>query len=231
MLDIIIILIIAFGAIVGFKRGIIKQSVITVGITLVLILSFLLKNPISSFMYKNFPFFSFYGLYENISILNILLYEVFAFSITFSLLTMIFLILIKVSNCFEKILKITLIFALPSKILGAILGMIEYYLIVFIGLFILMQPIFELNDNDIFKESKLKNTIIEKTPFISSYINPTINTINKIEEVISSKDNYEEKEFNCIITNIMVENKVIAKESLDYLYSSGKIKNKCKLGD
>ena len=44
MLDIIIIMIILFGAIVGFKRGIIKQSVITVGMILVLILSFILKK-------------------------------------------------------------------------------------------------------------------------------------------------------------------------------------------
>ena len=43
MLDIIIIMIILFGAIVGFKRGIIKQSVITVGMIFVLILSFILK--------------------------------------------------------------------------------------------------------------------------------------------------------------------------------------------
>ena len=54
MLDIIIIMIILFGAIVGFKRGIIKQSVITVGMILVLILSFILKNPISSIKHQNF---------------------------------------------------------------------------------------------------------------------------------------------------------------------------------
>ena len=65
MLDIIIIMIIVFGALIGFKRGIIKQSVVTLGMILVVVLSFALKNPVSAFMYKNFPFFSFGGLYEN----------------------------------------------------------------------------------------------------------------------------------------------------------------------
>ena len=64
MLDIIIIMIILFGAIVGFKRGIIKQSVITVGMIFVLILSFILKNPVSSIMYEHLPFFSFGGLFD-----------------------------------------------------------------------------------------------------------------------------------------------------------------------
>ena len=231
MLDIIIIIIILFGALIGYKRGIIKQSVITIGFVLVLVLSFVLKNPISAFMYKNFPFFSFYGLYENISILNILLYELISFSIAFSVLSALLIILVKISNTFEKLLKITIILGFLSKILGSILGAIEYYLIVFICLFILMQPVFELNDSYLFKNSKIKDVIIEKTPLISGYIRPTIKTINKIEEVVENKDNYSDKEFNCIITDIMVKNKVITKKSLDYLYSSGKIKNKCKLGD
>ena len=231
MLDIIIIMIIVFGALIGFKRGIIKQSVVTLGMILVVVLSFALKNPVSAFMYKNFPFFSFGGLYENISVLNILLYEVIAFSIVFSILSTILIIIIRISNSFEKILKLTFIFALPSKILGALLGAIEYYLIVFIGLFILMQPMFELNSSDLFSKSKLKNVILEKTPFVSSYIEPTINTVEEVEKLIKNRKNYSEKKFNCEVTKIMVENKIIDKKSLDYLYSSGKIKTKCKVGE
>ena len=231
MLDIIILIIIIFGALIGFKRGILKQGLVTIGMILVIILSFALKNPLSSFMYKNFPFFSFNGLYENISVLNILLYEVIAFSLVFSILSTILLIVIRISKSFDKILKLTFIFALPSRILGAILGAVEYYLIVFIGLFILMQPMFELQSSDLFSNSKLKDTILNNTPFVSSYIEPTVNTVEEIEELIENKDNYSDKVFNCKVTNIMVKNKIIEKKSLDYLYSSGKIKNKCKLGD
>ena len=231
MLDIIIIMIIVFGALIGFKRGIIKQSVVTLGMILVVILSFALKNPVSSFMYRNFPFFSFSGLYEDISVLNILLYEIIAFSIVFSILSTILIIIIRISNSFDKILKLTFLFALPSRILGALLGAIEYYLIVFIFLFILMQPVFELNNSDLFKNSKLKDPILEKTPFVSGYIEPTVKTVEEVEKLIKDRKKYNEKEFNCKVTNVMVKNKVINKKSLDYLYSSGKIKTKCKVGE
>ena len=50
MLDIIIIMILLFGALIGFKRGVIKQGVITIGMILILVLSFILKNPVSSLM-------------------------------------------------------------------------------------------------------------------------------------------------------------------------------------
>lgn len=231
MLDIIILIIIIFGALIGFKRGIIKQSVVTIGMILVVILSFALKNPISSFMYKNFPFFSFSGLYEDISVLNILLYELIAFSIVFSILSTILIIIIRISNSFDKILKLTFLFALPSRVLGAILGAIEYYLIAFIFLFILMQPVFELNNSDLFKNSKLKDIILESTPFVSGYIEPTVKTVEEIDKLVKDKKKYSDKEFNCKITNIIVKNKIIDKKSLDYLYSSGKIKTKCKVGD
>lgn len=231
MLDIIILVIIIFGALIGFKRGILKQGLVTIGMVLVIILSFALKNPVSAFMYKNFPFFSFNGLYENISVLNILLYEVIAFSLVFSILSTILLIAIRISKSFDKILRLTFIFALPSRILGAILGAIEYYLIVFIGLFVLMQPMFELQNSDLFSNSKLKDVILNKTPFVSGYIQPTVNTVEDIEKLIENKDKYSDKVFNCKVTNIMVKNKVIEKKSLDYLYSSGKIKNKCKIGE
>ena len=231
MLDIIIVIIILFGALIGFKRGIIKQGLVTIGIELVIILSFVMKNPVSSFMYKNFPFFSFNGLYENISVLNILLYEVIAFAIVFSILSTILLILIRISKSFDKVLKLTLLFSLPSRILGAILGACEYYLIVFIGLFIMMQPMFELSSSDFFKNSNLKDIVLQNTPFISGYIKPTMAAVEDIEDLIKEKDKYSDKAFNCKVTNVMVKNKVIEKKSLDYLYSSGKIKNKCKIGD
>ena len=203
MLDIIIIMIILFGAIVGFKRGIIKQSVITVGMILVLILSF---------------------------ILNIIVYEGFAFLLVFSVLSTILIILIKISSVFEKILRATIILAIPSKILGAVLGAIEYYLIVFIILFILSSPIFGLNNNEFFTESNIRNFILEKTPFVSKEIDSTISSLNDINDLIKEKDKLSDSEFNCKSIDIMEKNKVIEKDSLEYLYSKNKI-TKCKVGE
>ena len=136
IIDTVIVLIVMMGAIVGMKRGVIKQSVMTIGLILVLVLSFLLKNPVSALMYKYMPFISFHGLLENLAVLNILLYEIIAFGIVFSVLSAILIALIKISSILEKILRATVILAIPSKILGFILGAVEYYLVVFIILFI-----------------------------------------------------------------------------------------------
>ena len=231
MLDIFIIVILLFGALLGFKRGIIKQSVVTVGMVLIIMLSFILKNPVSSFMYHHFPFFSFDGLYEDIAVLNILLYEAIAFFIVFSILSTILVIVIKISNSFDKILKLTFIFALPSRILGAVLGAIEYYLLIFIALFILMQPMVGLSDSELFKNSKMKDFILEKTPFVSNYVGSTLDTIEDINIIVKDKKKTSVKDFNCKITKIMLKNKILEQESLDYLYKSGKIKYKCKKGD
>ena len=57
-LDLIIILVIIMGGIVGFSRGFIKQSVMTAGLILVFVLSYILKNPISEYMYEHLPFFN-----------------------------------------------------------------------------------------------------------------------------------------------------------------------------
>ncbi len=231
MLDLIIIIFILFGALIGFKRGVIKQSVVTIGMVVVVILSFILKNPVSAFMYKNFPFFSFNGLYENISVINILIYELIAFFIVFALLSTILIILTKISSIVEKLLRITIILAIPSKILGAILGIVEYYLVAFIVLFALMQPVFGLNNNEFIKESKIKDIMFEKTPIISKYVSKTIESFSDISSLMKNKDKYSDKELNCKVTNIIVKNKIIKKESLKYLYDSGKIKNKCKIGE
>lgn len=228
MLDIIIIMILLFGALIGFKRGIIKQSVITIGLILILVLSFILKNPVSSIMYKNLPFFNFGGLLENLSILNIIVYEGFAFLIVFSILSIIFIILIKISSIIEKILRATIVLAIPSKILGMLLGVFEYYIIIFIVLFVLSLPVFEFN-NDLFKESKTKSYILEKTPFISNQISGSIDALNDISNLIKEKNKLSDSEFNCKSIDIMKKNKVIEKDSLEYLYSKNKI-TRCRKG-
>ena len=228
MLDIIILLFILFGGLVGFKRGIIKQSVITIGMILVLVLSFLLKNPVSALMYKYLPFFTFGGLLENVVVLNILVYEVIAFFLIFSILSTIFLILIKISSIFEKILKATVILAIPSKFLGAVFGLVEYYLITFVILFILMQPTFKLNEVDLFKESKLKNIILEKTPFMSGLVEETLDTFSGIGNLIEKRNDMSDKEFNCKAIDVMIKNNIIEQESIDYLYEKNKLKMKCE---
>src|SRR5574344_2057121 len=81
VIDSAVIIFLLFGAILGFKRGIIKSAVSFIGIIIVIILAFILKNPLSEFMYTHLPFFNIGGNFAEITVLNILVYEALAFLI------------------------------------------------------------------------------------------------------------------------------------------------------
>ena len=62
IVDIIIILMIILGAVVGFKEGFIKKTTSFLGTFLVIVVAYSLKNPVSVLMYENLPFFEFVGI-------------------------------------------------------------------------------------------------------------------------------------------------------------------------
>ena len=222
IVDIIILIFLGFGVLIGFKRGFTRQLVSLLGIFVILILSFLLKNPISVFLYNNLPFFSFGGIFKDITVLNILLYEIIAFFIVFSVLSIIFKILLSLTKVFEKLLSATIILGIPSKILGAILGFIQYLIYSFIILYILSLPVFNIG---LIKESKIANTILEKTPILTNICDTTLSVFNDIMEL---KDEYENTtnigEFNQKTLNIMIKEGVVTEENVKKLIDKGKIK-------
>ena len=125
IIDILIIAIIVVAAIIGFKRGFIYSVVAFVGTILVVVLSFIFKNYVSILLYENLPFLKFSGFFKNVSVINILFYELLAFIIVAIVLAIVLSIILKVTKLIEKILKLTIILSIPSKILGAMLGVIQ----------------------------------------------------------------------------------------------------------
>lgn len=223
VVDILILIFLVFGALLGFVRGFTKQLVSLLGIFVILVLSFILKNPISVLLYNNLPFFNFGGIFKDITVLNILVYEVLAFFIVFFALTIVFKILLRITSVFEKILTATIILGIPSKILGMILGIVESLVYVFIALYILSLPVISFNP---IKDSKVSNIILTKTPMLSMVCDKTLETFN---EIIELKEEYETtnniKEFNTKALKVMVDRKVITKENAQSLIKKGKIKN------
>ena len=223
MVDILIIIFLIFGAIVGFKRGFTRELVSLIGVFSIIILSFMLKNPISVILYKNLPFFNFGGIFKDITVLNILVYEVIAFFIVFFLLLLIFKILLRITKIFEKVLTLTIILGIPSKIIGAILGVVEAIIYSFIILYILSLP--TLNIKSV-KESSLANIVLEKTPILHNVCDKTLGIFNEIMELKEEYKNTDNmKEFNQKTLDLMIENKVITKENAKELQKRGKIKN------
>lgn len=229
IIDVIIGLFILFGGILGFKRGIIKQGVITVGTFLVLFLSFLLKNKISFLMYNTIPFFDFDLLIKNASILNIVVFETLAFLITFSLLEVILIVIIKLSSVIETLLKIIPFLKGPSQFLGAILGLVESYLIIFIILFVISNPTLPINGSEILNSSKLTKIITTNTFLISDFSSKNFKTFDEITELVENKDKYNATEFDCKAMKIMIKNKFITKKAATYLYNNDKINTSCGL--
>lgn len=221
LIDVIVILIILAGAVVGYKSGFTKQIISFFGFIIVIILSYLLKNYISEFMYQYFPFFDFGGVFKGVTVLNILIYEVISFFIVFSILMIVFKLVLFISKIFETLLKFTIILGIPSKLLGALVGMVEYYIIAFFALYILTLPIFAIEGME---NSKFKDPILKNTPVLSHY---TKDGLQVYEEFNELKDKYEVEqnvdEFNLEALDVFLKYKVITKDSVSKLVESKKL--------
>lgn len=220
-IDIVIILFILSGAILGFKRGATKQLVSCIGLTLVVILSFLLKNPVSVFFYEHLPFFKFGGVLKGVTVLNILLYEVIAFLIVFSILMIALKIILLATTLFEAILKATIVLSIPSKLIGALIGLVQNFMIAFIILYILVLPFFHL---PMIKEAKMANTILTSTPILSGRIDKSLKVI---EEFTNLKKKYETatnaSEFNLATLDLFLSYDIVTIQSVDKLVEKNKL--------
>ena len=92
--------------------------------------------------------------------------------------------LLSQTSIFEKILNTTIILGIPSKIAGAIVGLIHHFIISFVILYILSIFCFDV---DFVNESELKNKILNNTPVLSNIANRSVNIVN---EFIVLKNQY-----------------------------------------
>lgn len=222
LVDVLIILIILCCAVVGFKRGVFKELVMTVGFLLVFIISFYLKNPLAEWMSLHLPFFNFGGIVEGITALNIILYQLIAFVIVFSVIMVVFRVVLTITGIIEKILKFTIILGIPSKLLGALVGAVEGYIITFFVVFLFNQPMFDVV---YFNESKYKDFILNKTPILGEVVSGIEDTVTDVYNLIeNNKDGIKEDEFNKEAISIMLEHKVIDVEYVEKLIDYGKIR-------
>ena len=221
--DIGIILVLISFIVVGFKKGVIKELVSLVGIILVFILSWNLKGFIGNFLCLNLPFIEFKGAISNISSLNIMMYQMIAFIIIFSLLLGIYSISLKISRIVQKFVNMTLVLWIPSKILGAVVSFIKGYLVLFIIFVFLMIP---LGNYSIFKESTFIDIILNKTPLVSKHTSSFTKPISEIIDLSKSVNNKKitSKEANRKAINIMINYNVVNRNTVEKLYEKNKLK-------
>ena len=212
ILDIVIALVLIMSAIIGFKRGAIKEVVSFAGIIIVFILAFSLKGVLGNVLCKWLPFFNFAGNLEGVTVLNILLYQLIAFLIIYSLLFSVYMIVVKISGIVQKIVHMTVILWLPSKLIGAVVAFITGYVMVFVVLLALLIP---LKDTDIFKNSKFANYIVYDTPILASSSENISTSINEIYELGEdlSKGDISKNEANVKTMDILLKYKVVSAET------------------
>ena len=220
IVDAIIILIILLGGVIGFKEGIIKKLTSVIGLILVVILSFTLKNYLSVIFYENLPFFDLWGAFKGIQVLNIIFYEMLAFLIIASVLTLVYRLLLGVSGLIEKILKATVILSIPSKILGFFAGLLENYIWIYLFLFVLTLPVINIKE---IRESNLATSILEKTPILSKYTNKTLAIYNDLYNIIDNKENKTNEQVNESAMDLMLKYEIITPSSARKLIDKNKV--------
>ncbi len=221
IVDAIIILFLLAGAVVGFKRGVIQSATIFLGTIFIIILSYYLKNPVSKLLYTFLPFFKFSGSLEGVTVLNILIYEAIAFLLVFIILNVILQIAIKATGILEKILKFTIILGIPSKLLGAVFGLLEAFIYAFVFLFLFSRLSFTVS---IVNESLLAPKILNSTPVLSSFVE---SSYQSFEEIYDLKEKYEnttdKNEYNKEALDILLKYSIITKQSAQDLIDSKKL--------
>lgn len=220
VVDVIIIALLILGGVAGFKAGVIKKLTDFIGMFVVIILAFYLKNYISVIMYENLPFFNFFGLINGIDTLNILLYEVIAFLVIFIALLFVLKVVLMLTGLVEKILKATVILSIPSKLLGIVVGVIEMYVYLFLILVIVSLPIF---DSSFLKDSKMNNFIFNNTPVLSGVSKEIIDIYGDVYNIIDNRKNKTNEQLNEEILKVLIDKKVVTKESAKKLVDRNKI--------
>ena len=220
VVDVIIIALLILGGVAGFKAGVIKKLTDFIGMFVVIILAFYLKNYISVIMYENLPFFNFFGLINGIDALNILLYEVIAFLVIFIALLFVLKVILMLTGLVEKILKATVILSIPSKLLGIVVGVIEMYVYLFLILVIVSLPIF---DSSFLKNSKMNNFILNNTPVLSSVSEEIIDIYGDVYNIIDNRKNKTNEQLNEEILRVLIDKKVVTKESAKKLVDRNKV--------
>ncbi len=220
IVDAFIVMFIILGGIVGFKQGAIKTGTRYIGTLAIVIISFILKDPLTVFLYEKLPFFNFFGFIEGIDSINILLYQLIAFLLIFITLTFILRVLLVVTGLIEQLLKMTIFLSIPSKILGIFVGALEYYTYIFIVLYILNMPFLNLG---FINESKLGSSVLNNTPILSNNIKDTTLVYKDVWNILKNKKNKSDSEINTLVLATLLDNNLISIESAKDLVERNKI--------
>lgn len=220
--DVGIILLLIMFLIVGFKNGVIREAFALIGIIAVFILSFVFKGLLGNLMCIILPFFKLSGIIEGFSVINILIYQIIAFMLVFAILLTIYEIFLKISKFIQKLVNLTIILILPSKLLGAVVSLIKGVIVLFAVFIVLMIP---LKNSELFTGSTMVNQILYKTPILSQSSNNYINTVEEIYNLAEKASNKKisTNAANLELLDMMLKHKIVNKSTVESLVKLHKL--------
>lgn len=224
VIDLIIVCLLVLGFLEGWKKGLLTSVVKFASSILIFALAILFKKPVSLILIEHLPFFSFGGIFKDVTILNVVLYEAIAFTICIIVLTIVFNLILKLTGVLNKFINATIILGLPNKIGGAVVNTLRYFIIVFMLIFICsLIP----KTSEYIKETKFANGILEGTPVLSNATKNLNNTISEIYELAKTIDKSSNgSEINKQAFEIMLKYGVVSSDTVNELIEAGKLDSK-----
>lgn len=216
VLDLVIILLLLSSAIMGMKRGVVRELFMLVGVVVIYFIAFALKGQIGLLLCKILPFFGFEGLIS----LNIIMYQLIAFIVIAVILFSVYTIVLGFTGIVQKLVDISIILTLPSKILGLIIGFIEGYVVLFMILLVLQIP---FKDNSLFVNSKFSNKIVNNTLLLSSSLGDLDDCIIDITDLTKTYDKKDANQINLEIIQLELKYGIISKEDLKEIIETKKL--------
>lgn len=190
LLDILAIIFILVGGLLGYKKGAIKGLISFVSLLAIAIVAYQFKGYLSTFFIKTLPFFNFAGNLQNIYAVNIGLYDASAFFIIFILLYCLLNILLAISGFVDILTEKSILLDIPNKILGVIVGLIESIITVFIIGIIMLEV---TQSQRFVMESTAVKGILERTPIVNVVFKDTIASSENIYFAIKDSEKIEDK--------------------------------------
>ena len=219
----IILIVFAIGA---YKRGFFRETLNLVGLIAILFISFLLMGTVGDMLLKYLPFLSLSIIGVEMEALNIFFYQLIAFIILTIVFYVIWEFVLTITGILSKIIGLNKFLTLPFKILGAVAGLIGGYIIIFLLLLAFGIP---LNSKfDTYKDSKIKNHIMNNKLLFTNEVIKVKDSINEIYDLtyVIDKDEKRLKHseiYNAKTMDIMLKNKMVEKETIKELIKRNKI--------
>lgn len=223
IVNIVIIVIIVGEIINGYKKGFLESSIKLLGGLIALIGAFLLKGPLAIVMYSHLPYFKLGGIFKGVSSLNIIIYEVIAFILLFIVLKIAISLVAKITGLIEKLLSLIFFIGIPSKILGALVGLVKALVVLY---FLAFGFKFVCNLGNVDLKPSLADDIVE-LPILKNTFGNILGSFDEITALAKEYEGTKDKEeFNNRVLDILIEYNIITEENLDILINNGKIDGK-----